>query len=234
MGYSRIIHLASGALLVGAVVMLVVRNSTPEVSPVTASSAVGSALEARGSHRTAMESVASDLQVSSSSPAVGLKQRKPSSTSATADRIPASLARNGKSNRAGLSNPGTNSSPVTEDENSKGLIEAAASPVSEPAVWHSANPRLVGNSLSHAGQRAEVIHYQPSPGAPGVGLSLNVTHGNEAPPQPPPVDPAVPSTVEPHLVATAGFTYEQELFRTRWGWAAYDQVQKILREETSD
>ena len=69
--------------------------------------------------------------------------------------------------------------------------------------------------------RASIIFVLPAPVPTFVTTSSAVV-------------PAVSTTAEPHIVATAGFTYEQELFRTKWGWAAYDQVQKVLREETSD
>ncbi len=37
-----------------------------------------------------------------------------------------------------------------------------------------------------------------------------------------------------HIAATDGLSYEQELFRTKWGWAAFDQVQRVLIEEHSE
>jgi hypothetical protein len=101
-------------------------------------------------------------------------------------------------------------------------------------IWLSANPHLIGNSLSLADLRAEIQQYQPSTGSSGVGLSLSVVPRTDAESAAPPVDPADATNDGPHLVGTSGFTYEQELFRTKWGWAAYDQVQKVLREETSD
>lgn len=41
-------------------------------------------------------------------------------------------------------------------------------------------------------------------------------------------------TAEPSSAMPGGFSYglthEQELFRTKWGWAAFDQAQKALSE----
>ena len=46
-----------------------------------------------------------------------------------------------------------------------------------------------------------------------------------------PVEQTAP---ESHAIAYRGFTHEEELFRTKWGWAAFDQVQKTLREDADE
>lgn len=102
--------------------------------------------------------------------------------------------------------------------------------------WQAVDPGASGNSMVLDGVRAEVTGYQKADQSPGVGLSLQlvdaeVEHTSEAKP----VDqPAVDASTSPgEAPRWAGLTYEQELFRTKWGWHAFDQVQKALREDTS-
>lgn len=109
-------------------------------------------------------------------------------------------------------------------------------------AWITNDPSAPGSSLSLDNQTAIVTASQPVPGSRGVALGVVV---EDTPPNPvvvpdfspaPGQEPAdAPDLPTPGPVARrSGFSHQQELFRTRWGWAAYDQVQKILREETSD
>lgn len=114
------------------------------------------------------------------------------------------------------------------------LTERSLAPVSQS--WSVVNPKLPGNSLSSGKTVAEIKGYQPSPGAVGVGLSLDITDANETAPSDPAVKPEVladRSIERPAQDEHVGLTYEEELFRTKWGWAAYDQVRRVLREESS-
>lgn len=109
-------------------------------------------------------------------------------------------------------------------------------------AWITNDPSAPGSSLSLDSQTAVVTAAQPVPGSRGVALGIVV---EDMPPDAVAVPDFSPvpgqepagttdlSTPGP-IARRSGFTHQQELFRTKWGWAAYDQVQKILREETSD
>lgn len=143
-------------------------------------------------------------------------------------------SRSAKSNHLVDSSTARNFPQELENKNSESFLTADAPASPEQIVWHSANPLLIGNALSFAGKRAEILQYQPSPGSLGVGLSVSITPEPNVESAVLPVDRADPMNDGPHLIENTGFTYEQELFRTKWGWAAYDQIQKVLREETSE
>jgi hypothetical protein len=228
MNHSRNILLTSGILLVMIVVVLSARISAPTTF-ITSSATVGAESVVSDSGRPLLDGISREFQVSKDSPGGIPTNRKPAAQILTGERVVAS--RYEKSNRSIHSNSGMKVFQRAAGEYSVGFLEAAAS---REEAWYPANPRLIGNSLSHAGQRAEIQQYQPSPGSVGVGLALSVGTHSEAEIQTLPVDQAGITHDKPYVVGTAGFTYEQELFRTKWGWAAYDQVQKVLREETSD
>lgn len=66
----------------------------------------------------------------------------------------------------------------------------------------------------------EVTAFQPLPGATGAALEVWVT---EAPAQ---TDPPMSGSR-----GRAGFSYEDALFRMRWGWAAHEAARRAAREE---
>lgn len=125
-------------------------------------------------------------------------------------------------------------------------------PLSNKQPWRANNSSAPGSLLSINNQIARVTAFQPIPGTKGVTLAVDVE--DMTPDQPTFVEPtqvletesnnpatppdlSSPSDTPPSsntVARSSGFTYEQQLFRTKWGWAAYDQVQKLLREETSD
>lgn len=143
-------------------------------------------------------------------------------------------SRSVKSNHLVDSSTARNFPQELENKKSESFLTADAPASPEQIVWHSANPLLIGNALSFAGKRAEILQYQPSPGSLGVGLSVCISPESKVESAVLPVDRPIPTNDGPHLIENTGFTYEQELFRTKWGWAAYDQIQKVLREETSE
>lgn len=108
--------------------------------------------------------------------------------------------------------------------------------------WITNDPSAPGSSLSLDNQTATVTAAQPVSGSQGVALAVVV---EDLPPHPVALpDSSSGSGTEaadaPDLPTSGpvarrnGFTYQQELFRTKWGWSAYNQVQKMLREDTSD
>ncbi|MBK1817083.1 hypothetical protein JIN84_15775 [Luteolibacter yonseiensis] len=110
------------------------------------------------------------------------------------------------------------------------------------------DPQPAGHSLTAFGRRVTVEDSRQVSGTSGVMLSLAVDAVPSSPdsinfsPLPNPETPAAsdvvatPGTeVPPQGTASwQGLSYEQELFRTKWGWHAYDQVQKVLRESHSE
>jgi hypothetical protein len=75
------------------------------------------------------------------------------------------------------------------------------------------NPNAPGNSISSSGQTVAV-----------EGAEL-LEDGSTA------LDLAVTPSASPSGTRVRrGFTYEEELFRTKWGWAAYAEAQKVAAE----
>lgn len=100
-------------------------------------------------------------------------------------------------------------------------------------------PRLAGHSLTAFGRRAVVEEAGPVSGTTGVMLSLSIDPITSAPdeilplPEPDKIAPPENAPGSAHMTSWKGLSYEQELFRTKWGWQAFDQVQKVLREQQS-
>ncbi len=103
--------------------------------------------------------------------------------------------------------PDLSSSPVT-------VPSAADSPVPVPA-----NPADAGNHFTAHGQLVEVTASEPSPAGPILHIQLTEAASR----------PSSAHSSSPRL----GFSLEEELFRTRWGWEAYDRVQRAALQEAS-
>jgi len=107
--------------------------------------------------------------------------------------------------------------------------------VSRGPIVVKVDPSAPGNSLTSNGQRLMVDAYAST--AEGSELELDVV-----------IEPDASSTVLEHsegevpnerearrgMVATGGLTYEEELFRTKWGWAAFNKIQQAARGSHSD
>jgi hypothetical protein len=79
------------------------------------------------------------------------------------------------------------------------------------------DPAAPGNTLTAHGQAISVQAYEPT----GTGNALTITSSPDSNPTP---------------LATHAFTLEEELFRTKWGWQAYSQIQQTaaaVSEETN-
>jgi hypothetical protein len=78
--------------------------------------------------------------------------------------------------------------------------------------------------------------YTPLPGSPAPALHIVITPSTENTPGItglPPESNSNPSPIPKNRPAARntsahhpGFTHEEELFRTKWGWAAYDAVRR--------
>lgn len=102
-------------------------------------------------------------------------------------------------------------------------------PVGELAAVPQTGPRgalSVGESVPHtaagarlhtAGQSVTVESFTPLSGQPGPALTIVIS------PLP------VPAPVAPSPLG--GFSHEDELFRTKWGWAAHEAVRRAAQEE---
>lgn len=114
--------------------------------------------------------------------------------------------------------------------------QAPVAPIEPPTEWTPLALNTPGTSLVFAGQRAVVVATKPVPNSSNPALSITIA----------PVA-AIPNAENPIMTQTSetayqenpvsrrrGFTYEEELFRTKWGWTAHDQVQQILREDMGD
>jgi hypothetical protein len=88
-----------------------------------------------------------------------------------------------------------------------------------------------GATLFFSGREAVIAATKPVPDAGNPSLSININPAIETPVA---TQPEETASYQRRPVMHRGFTYEEEIFRTKWGWAAYDQVQKVLREESSE
>jgi hypothetical protein len=137
--------------------------------------------------------------------------------------------------------PATESSSLQEEISETPLPTAVSLPEKDQ-IWAGVNHRLPGNYLHMDGKRGEIQQYQKSPGSVGVGLVLDVVPDDETN-----REPGDTASSSPELITQTGtqaspvnvkenpvgFTYEEELFRTKWGWAAFDQVRKTIREDAT-
>lgn len=125
------------------------------------------------------------------------------------------------------------------EENVQQPVVLAKNVFPEPQPWISRTGNLEGSVLCGAGSRVIVVASKLEPGAAGIGLELlveeavasdtrvDLDHSNEG------------VTEEEGLVATNQpssqwnrLSHEEELFRAKWGWNAFNEVQKVLREES--
>lgn len=135
-------------------------------------------------------------------------------------------------------------SPVENAEESRSDGEPAAQTKSDrhatvasnkneesPRPWIETDPAVPGNSLSYQGSLAGVVAFKPFPENRGVSLSVVV---GEIPKKPAEAD--VTETEEPVRNQASGFglTYEEQLFRTKWGWTAFNQLRKSLQDDAGD
>jgi len=94
---------------------------------------------------------------------------------------------------------------------------------SQPAAVHPASP---GATLLVQNQQVTVDGYLPLPKSTGSALSVEIT---PVPNEPTSSDTTNISAANPRK-RSAGLTYEEQLFRARWGWAAYDSVRRAAME----
>lgn len=107
-------------------------------------------------------------------------------------------------------------------------------PRSPAPILQQIDPNAPGNSFSVGSQLVSVEGVQTSPGttALDVGISgsvngtssLSATRDSKTAPPSPASYSGLPSYRRSQL--TGGFTYEEELFRSKWGWNAFNEAQK--------
>ncbi|MFD0895797.1 hypothetical protein KBB96_02345 [Luteolibacter ambystomatis] len=90
-----------------------------------------------------------------------------------------------------------------------------------------------GNAVRVNQRNVIVRGFRPVPGASGVALAVSVekTVDAKTPVETKPEAVAAPvASIRPHR----GLSYEDELFRTKWGWSAYADVRQTALEARSD
>ncbi len=87
------------------------------------------------------------------------------------------------------------------------------------------DPRSGGVLLTVGRQLVQVEAFARQPAASAPALQVAIT--------PLPEDSAAPAARRPSRPASHGLTHEEELFRTKWGWAAYDAVRRAAMETAS-
>jgi hypothetical protein len=117
-------------------------------------------------------------------------------------------------------------------------LNDAWQPVAQAGPWIATNSSAPGHQLSQAGLLASVVAYQEVPASHSVALSVlidNTPQTGGAPDAPLPASTDTGSASLPHTGRPfAGLTYEQQLFRTKWGWLAYNQMQLALSNTSID
>ena len=93
---------------------------------------------------------------------------------------------------------------------------SAATPSAGSSDLITVNPDAPGNRLTTDEQTITVEAYQPVPA--GNELTIHIT----------------PSSQGARSDFRSGFTHEEEQFRAKWGWAAFDQTQRIAKSASSE
>jgi hypothetical protein len=100
-----------------------------------------------------------------------------------------------------------------------------------PTLTSTVNPVALGNSFSHDGQRISVAGVSHSADGEVAGVDLQSAPESAATAQ----DQQQASNKKPNASRQKssnspykwGLTYEEELFRTKWGWDAFAQAQSL-------
>lgn len=102
-----------------------------------------------------------------------------------------------------------------------GHARGPASFLRSPEVTEGVNSDAPGIRLTESGRTVTVEAFTPLHGQTGPALTIALTESN------PDADPAA-DRISRHR---PGFTYEDQIFRTKWGWAAHEAVRRAAREE---
>jgi hypothetical protein len=99
----------------------------------------------------------------------------------------------------------------------------------QPEVIVAVHPSGPGNQLVVQGQRVTVDGIVK--GADGRPVNLEVSVDPvAASPVSVAADPRRSASHSSRMVRSGGLTYEEELFRTKWGWAAFDAARRAAME----
>ena len=211
---SLLLPITGFAFLAIAVAATVIGNASPAPAPVRAASksnreSVGSAPTLSSFSRPAgEESISRDSLVSRNRREKSHTAASPRRSSATpvASAATAPIEEIHAALRA--SGPTTRSALRPID------FPAAHTAMPDSARLVTMNPETPGNRLTTSDHSITVESYQPVP----AGNELNIL--------------ITPSGETPSVHLNGGFTPEEEQFRTKWGWAAYDQVQRTAKFST--
>lgn len=105
-----------------------------------------------------------------------------------------------------------------------------------PAPARFLTPSSPGTSLTVEEQAVTVEATLEVAGSPDPSLSVLIGQPADLANQPEPPDAPVSQAAEPLTSLTGGpaapgMTYEEQIFRTKWGWAAYDQARRAALAE---
>lgn len=121
--------------------------------------------------------------------------------------------------------------PATAPTNpgqSPALSSASPDPIEIGPSSTLLDPATPGSVLTAGNTTVQVEAITPRPGqsAPALHLLLQDAPASSVPPsyQDQPIRESQPSPSHP--TAAAGFTYQEEIFRTKWGWAAFDAARR--------
>jgi len=92
---------------------------------------------------------------------------------------------------------------------------------SKAVLWLDLPPESPGQQLASGNRRCEVIAYQVADAAQTANWIVKISDNESSEPAP------IPARTDREF--KFGFTREEELFRMKWGWIAFDQVQKDLQ-----
>ena len=138
-----------------------------------------------------------------------------------------------ESSEAGsLSEASVVSETTSATDSSFGGVPASTGSRRLPTLTSSVNPGALGNSFTHNGQRVSVADVSHSASGEVAGIDFQSAPESSAAARNQQQAPAGKTSVNRQKKSSkspykTGLTYEEELFRTKWGWDAFAQAQSL-------
>jgi len=122
--------------------------------------------------------------------------------------------------------------PPDASKNRGRNTQAAANPTRKDPAFQPVDSTLPGNVMPSPGGNISVIAYRNTETSPSPQLQVEMIPSAQASSNQQDKQSPSPATDTTHIAMSThlGLTYEQELFRTKWGWLAYDQAQRAASE----
>ncbi len=122
--------------------------------------------------------------------------------------------------------PARHARSATPPAHGSGPRPTPARRAAAPITFRTIDPTQPGNSFAESGVRVAVEGQQQ--GGEAAALDITLSLDAEAADQET-TEAAAPRISSHNPYRRGGFTREEELFRAKWGWAAFDRVQRELK-----